>query len=535
MCANQAVKVESTPPSRQPSRSNDAWKSLRRRVSRSYLVRRGVPRPGAVLTTQRIKHHAGPRRRHHRLVPPGCRRGSDRPLAIGQPTVACAGMPAARTPKPSPEASVGRCAGRHAGGGSRARRAALGRRRAGRRAVRLPGPDGSQPPHRLRGRPRRRAGEEARRDARTRCRASGTSCSSCSRAATSTSRSTASRSPTRSCACALLSRPYYVAAERLTVRRGDAAGAARARGAQGRRSRHAARLAGRAHPAARRRRGAHLRRRAGRHLRRPAARPHRRACCSTSRSRSTTARSSPTLEVVRRRLRRGAATPSPCRQGDDAHEDARIDAALDALAARRHAARASTSAGACGTPRPRRCSATPTPTPRGVAEAWEAWRAAVGKPPPFCERRARRYPRDAAAVRDAARRSRSRCRVLRDGARRRRSASLLAVARCVRARCRCAGSRPRTSSSSAARRCSCSSRWSTSACPSWASSSTRSPPGVLALGLNYAAAEGENYRAGLESVPPRAARGRARARACPRRRRCATWCGRRRCAWRSRR
>ena len=101
-------------------------------------------------------------------------------------------------------------------------RAALGRRRAGRRALRLPGPDGPEPSHRLRGRPRGGAGARARRRARGRCRGSGTRCSSCSNRGdfdVALNGIEATDEKRRVCA---LTRPYYVAPERLTVRRGDA-------------------------------------------------------------------------------------------------------------------------------------------------------------------------------------------------------------------------------------------------------------------------------------------------------------------------
>ncbi|MBI5495888.1 MAG: ABC transporter permease subunit [Deltaproteobacteria bacterium] len=136
--------------------------------------------------------------------------------------------------------------------------------------------------------------------------------------------------------------------------------------------------------------------------------------------------------------------------------------------------------------------------PSGVAEAWEAWRTAVGTPPPFWERLRDRYP----ALLPAFVR----------GAWMTVVVSLAAMVLAVLlgmalALCRWRGNRAL--------------RWTAVAYIEFFRGTplliqltmiyfglpelgVRLDPlasGILALGLNYAAAEAENYRAGLESVP----------------------------------
>jgi polar amino acid transport system substrate-binding protein len=138
------------------------------------------------------------------------------------------------------------------------------------------------------------------------------------------------------------------------------------------------------------------------------------------------------------------------------------------------------------------------PTPRGVPEAWEAWRAAVGTPPPFLQRVAERYPATLA--------------LFARGAALTLFVSVLAMALAVLAGAglaflRTAGPAPV--------------RWLAAAyvevvrgtpllvqlimvyfgLPQLGLKLEPLAAGVLTLGLNYAAAEAENYRAGLASVP----------------------------------
>jgi polar amino acid transport system substrate-binding protein len=136
--------------------------------------------------------------------------------------------------------------------------------------------------------------------------------------------------------------------------------------------------------------------------------------------------------------------------------------------------------------------------PRGVPTAWEAWRNAVGKPPPFWERVRERYPRTLP--------------LFARGAAVTLAVSLLAMMLAVSlgvllAVGRTYGPRPV--------------RWAALVyiegvrgtplliqltmiyfgLPELGLRLDPFTAGVLALGLNYAAAEAENYRAGLESVP----------------------------------
>jgi polar amino acid transport system substrate-binding protein len=138
-----------------------------------------------------------------------------------------------------------------------------------------------------------------------------------------------------------------------------------------------------------------------------------------------------------------------------------------------------------------------SPSPGG-SEGWEAWRAAVGRVPPFWERVRARYPSFVPVLAEAA-------------------ATTLAVSLCamllavllgvVLALTRVYGPRP--------------ARWAAVAyveffrgtpllvqltmiyfgLPELGVSLPPFAAGVVALGLNYAAAEAENYRAGIASVP----------------------------------
>lgn len=140
----------------------------------------------------------------------------------------------------------------------------------------------------------------------------------------------------------------------------------------------------------------------------------------------------------------------------------------------------------------------PDPSPRGVPEQYEAWRAAVGRVPPFLERVTERYP---ATLSLFAR-----------GALMTLGVSLLSMALAVAAGVvlaltRVYGPAPL--------------RWLATAyievvrgtpllvqltlvyfgLPQLGLRLEPFTAGVLTLGLNYAAAEAENYRAGLSSVP----------------------------------
>jgi polar amino acid transport system substrate-binding protein len=140
----------------------------------------------------------------------------------------------------------------------------------------------------------------------------------------------------------------------------------------------------------------------------------------------------------------------------------------------------------------------PDPSPRGVPEQYEAWRAAVGRVPPFLERVTERYP---ATLSLFAR-----------GALMTLGVSLLSMALAVAAGVvlaltRVYGPMPL--------------RWLATAyievvrgtpllvqltlvyfgLPQLGLRLNPFTAGVLTLGLNYAAAEAENYRAGLSSVP----------------------------------
>jgi polar amino acid transport system substrate-binding protein len=140
----------------------------------------------------------------------------------------------------------------------------------------------------------------------------------------------------------------------------------------------------------------------------------------------------------------------------------------------------------------------PDPSPRGVPEQYEAWRLAVGKAPPFLDRVRERYPATLALFARGA--------VMTLGV------SLLAMALAVAvgvvlAVMRVYGPRPL--------------RWLAAGyievvrgtpllvqltlvyfgLPQLGLRLDPLPAGVLTLGLNYAAAEAENYRAGLSSVP----------------------------------
>jgi len=140
----------------------------------------------------------------------------------------------------------------------------------------------------------------------------------------------------------------------------------------------------------------------------------------------------------------------------------------------------------------------PDPTPRGVAEAWEAWRAAVGKKPPFLERVRSQYPAMMGIFAKAAAITLAVC-VL--------AMALAIVVGVVLAVLRSFAPGPP--------------RWLATAyvelfrgtpllvqltiiyfgLPELGLTLTPFSAGVLALGLNYAAAESENYRAGFLSVP----------------------------------
>jgi polar amino acid transport system substrate-binding protein len=140
----------------------------------------------------------------------------------------------------------------------------------------------------------------------------------------------------------------------------------------------------------------------------------------------------------------------------------------------------------------------PDPVPRGVAEAWEAWRAAVGRKPPFLERVRRQYPAMMVIFAKAAAVTLAVC-VL--------AMALAIVVGVVLAALRSFAPRPL--------------RWLATAyvelfrgtpllvqltmiyfgLPELGLTLTPFAAGVIALGLNYAAAESENYRAGLLSVP----------------------------------
>jgi polar amino acid transport system substrate-binding protein len=140
----------------------------------------------------------------------------------------------------------------------------------------------------------------------------------------------------------------------------------------------------------------------------------------------------------------------------------------------------------------------PNPSPHGVPEQYEAWRAAVGKVPPFLERVRERYPATLA--------------LFARGALMTLGVSLLAMALAVAvgmvlAVSRAFGPLPL--------------RWLAMAyievvrgtpllvqltlvyfgLPQLGLRLNPLTAGVLTLGLNYAAAEAENYRAGLSSVP----------------------------------
>lgn len=139
------------------------------------------------------------------------------------------------------------------------------------------------------------------------------------------------------------------------------------------------------------------------------------------------------------------------------------------------------------------------PTPRGLPERYTAWRAAVGKLPPFWERVRERYPATLA--------------LFARGALMTLSVSLLAMAVAVAAGLGLAMARVFGP-------------WPLRVLALLVTEGVRGTPllvqltlvyfglpqlglrlepftaGVLTLGLNYAAAEAENYRAGLTAVPP---------------------------------
>ncbi len=140
----------------------------------------------------------------------------------------------------------------------------------------------------------------------------------------------------------------------------------------------------------------------------------------------------------------------------------------------------------------------PNPSPRGVPEQYEAWRAAVGKVPPFLERVRERYPATLA--------------LFAHGALMTLGVSLMAMALAVAAGMVLAVSRVYGPLPL---------RWLAMAyievvrgtpllvqltlvyfgLPQLGLRLNPLTAGVLTLGLNYAAAEAENYRAGLSSVP----------------------------------
>jgi polar amino acid transport system substrate-binding protein len=184
------------------------------------------------------------------------------------------------------------------------------------------------------------------------------------------------------------------------------------------------------------------------------------------------------------------------RRGDDALRSA-LDAALDALG-RDGTLRAIYERWGLWNAQTARLLRDPDPVPRGIPERWEAWRAAVGKLPPFPQRVRERYPSTLA--------------LFGRGALMTLKVSVLAMflammVGAVLAVARTFGPRPI--------------RWIAIAYIE----AVRGTPllvqltmvyfglpelgilldpftaGVATLGLNYAAAEAENYRAGLASVP----------------------------------
>lgn len=184
------------------------------------------------------------------------------------------------------------------------------------------------------------------------------------------------------------------------------------------------------------------------------------------------------------------------RRGDEAVKSA-IDAALAALAAD-GTLRAIYERWGLWNAETAALLGDPDPTPRGVAEAWEAWRAAVGKKPPFLERVRHQYPAMMAIFAKAAAITLAVC-VL--------AMALAIVAGVVLAVLRSFAPRPL--------------RFLATAyvelfrgtpllvqltmiyfgLPELGLTLTPFAAGVIALGLNYAAAESENYRAGFLSVP----------------------------------
>ena len=140
----------------------------------------------------------------------------------------------------------------------------------------------------------------------------------------------------------------------------------------------------------------------------------------------------------------------------------------------------------------------PDAKPRGVAEAWEAWRAAVGKKPPFFERVRHQYPAMMAVFAKGALITLAVC-VL--------AMALAIVVGIVLAVLRSFAPQPLRLLATAYVELFRGTPLLVQltmiyfGLPELGLTLTPFAAGVLALGLNYAAAESENYRAGFLSVP----------------------------------
>jgi polar amino acid transport system substrate-binding protein len=184
------------------------------------------------------------------------------------------------------------------------------------------------------------------------------------------------------------------------------------------------------------------------------------------------------------------------RKGDDTMKNA-IDAALAELAAN-GTLRAIYETWGLWNAETAALLGDPDVEPRGIAEAWEAWRAAVGKKPPFLQRVRHQYPAMMGIFAKAAAITLAVC-IL--------AMALAVVVGVLLAVLRSFAPRPL--------------RWLATAyvelfrgtpllvqltmiyfgLPELGLTLTPFSAGVVALGLNYAAAESENYRAGFLSVP----------------------------------
>ena len=309
---------------------------------------------------------------------------------------------------------------------------------------------------------------------------------------------------------ALLSRPTTSSPERLTVRRGDANAPRTLDALRGRRVGHAARLAAERILRAAGAEVAHLRGRPGRHLQRPAARPHRRGAARRA-DRDLLRRDRSRARGAARLVRRGA-----LRDRDPARRrraPARGRRRARRARARRHAARDLRALGIWNAETARAARRSGPGAARDPRSPGTRGARRSGQPP-FWSGVATRYPQLARAVR------------ARRGAHARRSARSRWRSRSRSAPCSRARARSRRSRSPRSRSAYVELFRGTPllvqliviyfGLPELGVTLSPFVAGVLALGLNYAAAESENYRAGLASVPRGAARRGARARAAAR-------------------